>query len=193
MAKGEIADHDQAISPFAMIFFISCRSCSDVSSGKGLSLPHVNFQYKFLFKYYEKGLIVISHIVCGFPTPLLQATFENIVTKGEIVQNEQFLLLPVFSTLFKYFTKYYTIIYRDVSQLCQDVLYIKLFLFLTLAVILCSLGVEQWVWTMFNRGTSKVCYCEFILKLVHWFRRRSCWRPMCTNRQTDVVHVSEKN
>ena len=39
------------------------------------------------------------------------------LTKGIIAQIEQFLLLPVFSSLFNY----YTIIYRDFSHFCLDV------------------------------------------------------------------------
>ena len=45
-----------------------------------------------------------------FLTPLQQTTFENIVTKEEIAQNEQFLLLP---QCFQFCFSKYTLIYRD--------------------------------------------------------------------------------
>ena len=42
--------------------------------------------------------------------PLQQTTFENIVTKGKIAQNVQFL---PFATMFPTFFTNYTIIYKD--------------------------------------------------------------------------------
>ena len=51
-----------------------------------------------------------------------QTSFENIVTKGEIAQNKQFLLFAtMFSTLSSNFTFIYTC-YRDFLYFCLDIL-----------------------------------------------------------------------
>ena len=45
----------------------------------------------------------LSRIYIHFLMPQLHISFENIVAKGEIAHNEQFLILTVFSTPFSYY------------------------------------------------------------------------------------------
>ena len=53
-----------------------------------------------------------------FVTPLQQTTFEDILTKGEVAQYEQFLLLP---QCFHLFLCKYTLIYKDFLRCFQVV------------------------------------------------------------------------
>ena len=120
MAKGEIAHHKQ----FHLWQQCFQKSSADIASKCVCRWETVNLLY---LRHLNAGnLHIVTSKFClpsmffvtlrylySFPSyrrflrPLQQITFENFVTKEEIVQNEQFLLTQCFSHLFSNYTYIY--------------------------------------------------------------------------------------
>ena len=112
-------------------FMLSKVVCRFLVVSCHVNLRSQEYAHTFVFVFEQffknKSSYKLERIILVNPFPLRMLSgasaeddFEKIVTKGEIAQNEQFLLLPQYIYIFFFFCRY-TLIYRDFLFGCPHV------------------------------------------------------------------------